>query len=69
MSQFKKLNRVKIVRNAKTGEFVEIFKYSKTGTKQVYFVPEVTGKRITSTMWARLYDAESVAKIYLKRVQ
>jgi len=44
---------------------VKIYKFVKTGTKRVFFAPEVDGKRINTTMYARLYDASKVARNYI----
>lgn len=41
---------------------LEIVRYTKTGTKRVFFRPEFNGKPVNSTMFARQYDAETLAK-------
>ncbi len=69
MSTFAKLNNVKNIVNSKTKESVTIIKVQKVGTKRVFFVPEVNGKRINSILFAKLYNAESLANQYLKRNQ
>ena len=63
MKPFEKLNEAS--RITKNGITVIIFKVIKTGTKRIFFSPEVKGKKIVSTMFARLYDAENLAKKYL----
>ena len=71
MKTFTTLNVVSKITNPKTGEVVEILKVQKDGTKRTFFKPvvEKDGKKmmITTTLWARLYDAESLAKKYLNR--
>lgn len=41
---------------------LEIVKYIKAGTKRTFFRPELNGKPVSSTMFARQYDAEELAK-------
>ena len=49
-------------------EKVIIFKYRKQGTKKEFFAPELeNGKRLNSTMYSKMYDAEKLAKLYLNR--
>lgn len=67
MKTFIKLHIVTKIKSSKTDEVVEIYKFRKEGTKREFFVPEVNGKRITTTLWNRLYDAENLAKKYLNR--
>jgi hypothetical protein len=43
-----------------------VYKFQKEGTKRTFFAPEFEGKRINSVMYARLYDAEKLAKVYVK---
>lgn len=69
MSTFTKLNTVKNIVNYKTNEVVTISKFQKDGTKRTFFVPEVNGKRINSTLFAKLSNAEQLAKLYLNRNQ
>ena len=45
---------------------VVIEKFRKEGTKREFFTPSIDGKRITRTMFARLYEAESFAKKVLR---
>lgn len=52
----------------KNSEKVIIYKYRKQGTKKEFFAPELEdGRRISSTLFARMYDAEKLAKRYLNR--
>ena len=51
----------------KNGVTISIVKVAKTGTKKVFFTPEIEGKRITTTLFAKLYDAKDLAKKYLKQ--
>lgn len=67
MKTFTKLNLVSKIKNSNTGEIVEIYKFRKDGTKREFFAPEFEGKKLTSTLWARLYDAEKLAKQFLNR--
>jgi len=41
---------------------VEIEKFRKEGTKREFFTPSIDGKRLTRTMFCRLYEAENFAK-------
>jgi hypothetical protein len=66
MKTFTKLN---VASNIKKGDnLVTIFKVKKEGTKRVFFSAEYNDKKITSTMHARLYDAERLAKAYLNHI-
>lgn len=69
MKTFTTLNVASQIRNQ--NEVVKILKVQKDGTKRTFFKPvvEIDGKQmiITTTLWARLYDAESLAKKYLNR--
>lgn len=67
MATFTKLNLASKIRNQNTNEVVSIFKFQKDGTKSFFFAPEVNEKRITKTMFTRLYGAEDLAKQYLNR--
>ncbi|WP_454058940.1 hypothetical protein [Elizabethkingia ursingii] len=71
MKTFTTLNVVSKISNPQTGEVVEILKVQKDGTKRIFFKPvvEKDGKKmmITKTLWARLYDANRLAKNYLNR--
>ena len=73
MATYTRLSISSKIRNPKTDELVTIYKVQKDGTKRTFFQPIVVidgqDKRITSTLWARLYDAESLAKRYLNRNQ
>lgn len=61
---YQTLNTVeKITKNNLT---INIVKISKVGTKKVFFTPEIDGKRLTTTLFARLYDAKDLAKKHLK---
>ena len=67
MKKYTKLGVASKITNQKTGEVVQCVKYRKDGTKRVFFAPECNGKRLTTTLWARLADAEKVARLYLNR--
>lgn len=71
MATYTRLSISSYIRNPKTNEAVTIFKIQKDGTKRIFFQPIVViegqEKRITGTLWARLYDAENLAKRYLNR--
>lgn len=46
-----------------------IRKIVKQGTNRVFFYPETKdGKRINRTLFARKYDAENLAKAYIKYI-
>jgi len=66
VSKYSKISLSKTLRS-KSGEVVKIHKFRKGGTKRTFFAPEVNGNRFSGVMWARLYDAERVAKLYLNR--
>jgi len=42
-------------------EYTIVRKLNKTGKRFVYY-PTINGKRLTSTNWARKYDARAVVK-------
>jgi DNA-binding transcriptional regulator GbsR (MarR family) len=66
MTTFTKLN---VASKIKKGDnLVTIFKVKKEGTRRIFFSAEYNDKKITSTMFARLYDAENLAKAYLNHV-
>lgn len=44
---------------------VEIVKFKKVGTTRVFWAAEFEGKRIGTTMWARMNDATKLAKRFL----
>lgn len=71
MKTFTTLNVASKIVNPNTSEVVEVLKVKKDGTKRIFFKPvvEINGekKMITKTLWARLYDAEKLAKQYLNR--
>ena len=53
-----------ITDNSKT-VMVEICKFKKNGSSREFFAPEIGGKRLTRTMFARKYDAIRLAKEYI----
>lgn len=61
---YQNLNTVENI--TKNGLTISIVKVAKTGTKKVFFTPEIEGKRLTTTLFARLYDAKDLAKKHLK---
>lgn len=67
MKTFTTLNTASKIFNHKTGEVVTIFKVRKDGTKRIFFKPVINGQLIGRTLWARLCEAENVAKLYLNR--
>lgn len=62
---YQTLNTVEKI--SKEGLTVSIVKVSKIGTKKVFFTPEIEGKRLTATLFARLYDARDLAKRFIKQ--
>lgn len=65
MSAFKVLNTKKIYRNQTTNKKAIVVKVIKEGTKSTFFsVQNEENKFITRTMFAREYDANSLAKHY-----
>ena len=69
MKMFTKISTVSTIRNPKTNEVAQIVKFKKDGTAREFFTVEIDGKRLVSTMFARMYDAEKMAKTYLNRVK
>lgn len=71
MKTFTTLNIANKVRNPNTGEVVTILKVRKDGTKRIFFKPvvDIDGqeKSLSTTLWARLCEAESLSKQYLNR--
>lgn len=58
MKTFTKISRSSKLKCRKTGDVVEVYKYVKDGTKRVFFTPELNGKRLSKTMYARLGSCE-----------
>ena len=69
MKSFEKISLSRKLTNTTTNETVFIYKFKKVGTERVFFAPEINGKRINNTMYARLYDATTLGKNFLKRNQ
>jgi len=71
MKTFTTLTTVSKIVNPTTKEEVKILKVQKDGTKRIFFKPVVLvdGKEmmITKTLWARLSEAEGLAKQYLNK--
>ena len=65
MNGFEKIEVAEIRTNREKTIKVQICKFQKTGTKRTFFTPEVDGKRINTTMFARKYSAVSLAKLYI----
>ncbi len=64
MKTFTILNKVVTYNNKQNNKSVEVVKVIKDGTKRTFFACMVNGKYITSTMFARQYDANNLAKQY-----
>jgi hypothetical protein len=64
MKTFTILNKVVTYNNKQNNKSVEVVKVIKDGTKRTFFACMSNGKYITSTMFARQYDANRVAKQY-----
>ena len=47
---------------------VDIVKIKKDGTKRIFFAPKYQGKRISSTLFSRKYDAVSLATKFIQHV-
>jgi hypothetical protein len=69
MSKFIKTNIVEVVLSKDNTIKIDIVRFIKEPTKRVFFTPEISGKRIVSTMFARKYSAVNVAKQYIKYKQ
>lgn len=62
MKTFKRLNKVLTVRNKWEDKKLSIVKFQKNGTKRTFFsVENEKWERLTSTMFARMYDAKKLA--------
>jgi hypothetical protein len=64
MKTFTILNKVVTYNNKQNNKSVVIVKVIKNGTKRTFFACMSEGKYITTTMFARQYDANRVAKQY-----
>ena len=62
MKTFTILNKVVTYNNKQNNKSVEIVKVIKDGTKRTFFACMSEGKYITTTMFARQYDANRMAK-------
>lgn len=67
MNTFTKISRSSRIINPITGQVAEVFKYKKEGSKRVYFAAEVDGKRLNPIMYAKLWESEKFAKLFLNR--
>ena len=62
MKKFTRLHKVMTVRNKWEDKKMSIVKFQKEWTKRVFFTVEnAEWKRMTSTMFARMYDAKNLA--------
>ena len=66
MATFNSTGTVVTIKNKKGDISVSVERFVKDGTKRVFFAPIVNGLRINRTMFARLYDAERLAKQYIQ---
>lgn len=66
MKTFTKTNIVGVITSRDKTIKVDVCRFVKDGTQRVFFAPEVKGKRINNTMYARKYDAESLGRRYIK---
>jgi hypothetical protein len=66
MGNYTRLHTVETITNKERTVKVEIAKYQKNGTKRTFFVAEYEGKRIGKILYARKYDAKTVANGFLK---
>ncbi|MDL5044648.1 hypothetical protein QQ054_01115 [Oscillatoria amoena NRMC-F 0135] len=66
---FTKLNPVVTVKSKYVPDVIRIYKYKKDGTKRFFFNPELNGKRLTNTMFVRLWEAEDVSKKTLEGIR
>ena len=65
MATFKQLHLVLTIKDSKKNKSVQIYKYQKENTKSFFFAPSFEGKRISKTLFARLYDAKDLASKFL----
>jgi len=63
METFTILNKVTTI--TKENKKVTIVKVIKNGTKRTFFAPMADDKFLNKTRFARLYDAERLAKLFL----
>jgi len=66
MTNFIRINTASVIKNSSKNILIEVTKFKKEGTQRIFFAPIVDGKRINATMYARLYDAERLANLYIK---
>lgn len=69
MSRFVKISTSEILANADKSVKVKLVKFRKKGTQRIFFTPEVDGKRLTSTMFARLTGARNIGRQYLANLK
>lgn len=66
MKTYTTLNIAFTMTNSRNEEVV-ILKVKKEGTNRIFFKPTFEGKIIGRTLWARLNEAKSQAKLFLNR--
>lgn len=64
MTNFTAIGTVKTIKRKEIT--INIVKYQKNNTSSVFFAPEIDGKRLTRTLWARKYDAIATAGRYIE---
>ncbi len=62
MKTFTILNKVVTYNNKENNKSVQVVKVIKDGTKRTFFACMSNGKYISTTMFARQYDANRLAK-------
>ena len=68
MSKFTNIYVSTKIKLANNSNVVVIHKARKEGTKREFFTPEFNGKKITTTMFARLSCAKSFSKSFLTKL-
>jgi hypothetical protein len=66
MSKFTLLSKTSTLVNKERTIKVEINKYVKVGTKRTFWAASCDGKRVSKTMFLKLYDCESDARNFIK---
>ena len=60
------MTQIAIYKNRTNSKVVRIMKVIKAGTKRIFFFPLTENdKRLNSTLYAKLYDAVALGKVYL----
>jgi hypothetical protein len=60
-------NRIAVKTIVSGDKSITIMRMVKPGTERVFFYPQTSdGKRLNSTLYARMYEAVALGKVYLR---